>query len=649
MEQISQDPNGAHASPGDGTVQKRARDYGAELKGLSSSPLGDEGNPGEQPIPTSKRRKLSHDSHGDVSNSESLDDGEIVESPPDSHVAPCQSTELEHPLDDNVGSQPMGTFNIPTKTPSEYGETAPTLRTEENSSSIPDTSEEEDPGGPQRRENASLDINYHPQPPLPGWNRGIQLGTRTTFGAKPDHSPLSAPSGAVKTEDEEQEQQTRKEDKRVRSRDPVSSFEASNATWNFPLSAPDVVAPENLSEEDDFWVTLLKDWIVHLVRANGETADRLTYKVVRSGWSLYFTKRMSFLRGTKKHIIATRLAAQNFMASLNKETIESMISDARQAHSGNQLDDNDVNPTDLSLPSNDEESRLLLNRAGNTSKGSLLYSEIREAMQVCPDLSCRFCDSTSHHSFGCPSRRRCDKCRQIGHSSDTCREKLALAADELGGCAFCGADHEDQDCFEIWTSFEPSASNTKKVKSIPAFCYVCGGENHYGPECSLFNKGGKETGRTTWSKATRDIYIDPECEDIALAWVGVDPGQLAKREFHVPGRATRKTHTYFVSSESEEELIHAPVKHTQRRGEIRIASNIGTMNGNGPGQGGGHKHWQPPLPAGPPPPLSDNKRRSFQPASSGTLPPRPQAFAGKQPARGRGGYRGRGRGRGRGR
>ncbi|KAI0974060.1 hypothetical protein F4678DRAFT_424485 [Xylaria arbuscula] len=655
MEQPFKHPNGASpASPGPaGTSrdspapQKRARDYGAELKGLS--PVADQASPREQSPPAVKRRKLGSRSDADGSDLESLDDGEIVESPSDSHMVPSLATEA--PLGASLGSQPLNTSSVSATVPSEPGEIAVSSGTRKDLNPIQDINGEKGLGGGSRdQENQSPAISHHPQPDLPGWNHGIQLGTRTSFGVKPDVSSLPTPSAAVKTEDEDQEQQTRQEKKRVRSRDPVSSFEASNATWNFPLSAPDVVAPEDTSESDDFWVTLLKNWIVHLVQANGENVDRLTYKVVRSGWSLYFTKRMGFLQGTKKHITATRLVAQNFMSSLNKDTIETMLSDARQRPSANQPE-GDITVTGSPLSSrNDEELRLQIKyfpNADDPSQHCLMCSGLGHPVRTCPELSCRFCNSTSHTHFGCPTRRRCDKCRQSGHDIDTCQERLALAADELGGCVFCGAGHEDTDCFEIWTSFRPSESNTKKVKSIPAFCYVCGGENHYGSECSLASKDSKATDRI-WSKATRDIYIDPECENTAIAWAGVDLSQLPKNEFHIPGRATKKTHTYFVSSESEEDLIHAPVKQPSRRGEIRFASNIGTVNGNPSGQAGGHKSWQPSLPAGPPPPLADYDQRSLQSAPSGTLPPRPQGASGRQPGRGRGGYRGRGRGRGRG-
>ncbi|KAI1199657.1 hypothetical protein F5X97DRAFT_295735 [Nemania serpens] len=649
MEHAVEDPDGAHSSrmptelPTESPApQKRARDYGEELKGLS--PSGDEGSPREQSISASKRRKTRRDSvtrGRSGSDSEGLDDGEIVESPQPSLVIPLVSAENATRFE--LHSQATNTSNALTSASSEAAEMIAPSEGKEDSKQA---QEGEHQGG----EHASHTDKLHPPTSLPGWNHGVQLGMRTTFGAKPATAFFKDPHEDSESTDKIQEQQVEKEKKRVRSRDPLSSFEASNATWNFPLDAPEIPAPTSFSEETDFWVALLKRWIVHLVQANGGTADRLTYKVVRAGWPLYFTRRMGFLQGTKKQVTTTRTVAQTFMASLTKDDIDAMITNARQNRPTHQLDKN-TNPTSTSLLSRDEECRLQAKYfpgAEDPSQHCLSCSGIGHATQACPELSCQFCESKSHTSFGCPTRRRCDKCRQIGHSAGTCQEKLALAPDELGGCAFCKAGHQDQDCSEIWRSFKPSGFNVKKVKSIPAFCYVCGGKDHYGPECSLSDKIGMAANSTTWSRANRDLYVDLESENVAIAWIGVNSNQPGRGDFHIPGRATRRGHTYFISSdESEEDLIHPPVKRPQARTEIRIASNIGTMAERSRGRGS-HRSWQPPLPPGPPPPLAeDRSRNSFQPASSGTLPPRPKApTRGRPPGRGRGGYRSRGRGRG---
>ncbi|KAI0514495.1 hypothetical protein F5B22DRAFT_610701 [Xylaria bambusicola] len=617
---------------------KRARDYGEELKGLS--PVADEGSP-EESLLAFKKRRLAYDGDASGSDSESLDDGEIVESPSASHVASLLNTAL--PPGTHLGPEPSNTLNVLT-------EASPALLgSKQDSSRISEASNDKNSGGGKENRDTSLVPSNHIPPSLPGWNHGIPLGTRTTFATKPAISSLRTSPTAVTIPDQDQDQQTIKEKKRVRSRDRVTSFEASNATWNFPLDSPQVSTPNSNLEDEGFWTLLLKSWVAKLIQANDKV---VTHKVVRSGWSLYFTKRMGYLQGTKKQIIAVRLAAQNFMTSLDKNKIEAMLADARQISSAKHTVE--IVDTMDSVPSNrDEDPTRQFQHISNTDDSAQHRSSStgsRHTIQDHAEPSCRFCNRGGHNTFGCPTRRRCDKCHQVGHGVDECQEKLALATDELGGCAFCNADHYDQDCLEIWTSFRPSDANIKRVKNIPAFCYVCGGENHYGSECSLANNGGKATGHTTWSKEIRDLYVDPECDDVAIAWADADLEQLTRKGFHIRGRATRKNHTYFVSSESEDDLIHAPVAKPQARGAIKIASNIGATNGNSRGRDNSH-NWQPPLPPGPPPPLVESEqRRSFPPPSSGTMPYQAQTFAhGKQHGRGRGGFHGRGRGRGRGR
>ncbi|KAI1108235.1 hypothetical protein F5Y14DRAFT_100355 [Nemania sp. NC0429] len=655
MEHAVEDPDGAHSSPRPAGLpsaspapQKRPRDYGEELKGLS--PSGDEVSPRERSASALKRRRVHYDSAADGhsgSDSEGLDDGEIIELPQPSLVTPLASAE-NAPQVPQVGLHPEATNTS----------NAPASVSPKNTETTAPSEEQEVPGQTQADcsinqggEDASSPDKSHPQASLPGWNHGVQLGMRTTFGAKPANIFFKAPHEDSKGADRTLKQQAEKEKKPGRSQDRLSSFEASNEAWNFPLDLPEIPAPMVASENTDFWVALLKRWIAHLAQANSDRAFRLNYKVVRAGWPLYFTRKMGFLQGKRREITATGAIAQNFMASLAKNDIESLIVHALRGPSTSQLEQ-DTSLTASSRLDQDRESRLQAKYfpgAEDPSQHCLSCSGIGHATHACPELSCQFCESKSHTSFGCPTRLRCDKCRQIGHSVVTCQEKLALAADELGGCTFCKGDHQDQDCFEIWRSFKPSVINVKKVKSIPAFCYVCGGKDHYGPECSLSDKSGRAANRTTWSQANRDIYIDPESENVAIAWVGVDISQAMKGQFHILGRAKRKGHTYFISSdESEEDLIHAPIKKAQPRTEIKIASKIGTIAEKSRGRGSSYGSWQPPLPPGPPPPLAeDESRNQFQPASSGTLPPRPKAPARGRPlGRGRAGYRGRGRGRG---
>ncbi|ORY59576.1 uncharacterized protein BCR38DRAFT_327253, partial [Pseudomassariella vexata] len=103
--------------------------------------------------------------------------------------------------------------------------------------------------------------------------------------------------------------------------------------------------------------------------------------------------------------------------------------------------------------------------------------------QDCPQLVCQFCGSRDHTRFGCPTKQRCPQCRQVGHTKESCQEKLKLPKSEQDPCAFCGFGHTEEECSEIWRSFNPLTATRKTVNSIPAFCFICGAEGHYGPEC----------------------------------------------------------------------------------------------------------------------------------------------------------------------
>ncbi|KAI1810226.1 hypothetical protein GGS20DRAFT_568442 [Poronia punctata] len=684
MEPTIQEPRKAHASPrspshagSNPNSQKRARDYGAELKGLGSS--GDETSPNWKSSSYKRRRKNhetgnSDDGAGD-SSSEDLDDGEIVESPQPAHT--FRSVGRSPPL------QPAATSDLSPGTLPGVIETKTPLGADN-----PQKAEGVDGLGGRVESSVASDsavtVGGVPKSSFPGWNQGIAPGIRTSFGTKPVGSFQRAPASSLETTAEKQadevpeqnckssgemstapkavderiEPRSKKERKRARELDRANNrattFEASNSVWQFPSTIPEISVPEDTPVEDSLWTEIFKMWVSHLVQANRDVLDRLTYKVVRAGWVICFTKKMGLIAGNKKHLAATRLVSQDFMTSLTKEQVNDMISDATlKVVLGPEPGGESASlPGSPSPPDPDEQLRLqsrYFGSAEDPSQYCLSCSGLGHSAHVCPELNCRFCNGSDHTSYGCPTKHMCGNCHQIGHSSESCEARLRLAPEERSACTFCGAAHRPEGCPEIWRTFK--STEIKKVKSIPAFCYQCGYDNHYGPECSLSFKAA-DSAATLWSRTIRDIYVDPNSEDVAIAWADFDPSQLEHEspgEFHVPGQATRKTHTYFVSSdESEEELVHAPVKKKQQpRGEIRIASNIGNI-GWGPSQ--------PPLPPGPPPGAARAGQRSFQQAPSGTLPPRPQglpqgrsAGGGNGGPRGRGGFRGRGRGRGHGR
>ncbi|KAK8099106.1 uncharacterized protein PG998_012347 [Apiospora kogelbergensis] len=255
--------------------------------------------------------------------------------------------------------------------------------------------------------------------------------------------------------------------------------------------------------------------------------------------------------------------------------------------------------------SEDEEVRqleLYFPRVGDVQVVCLHCVSTQHRSESCPSLACGFCQSDAHMSYACPTKRRCTKCYQLGHGVDSCQEKLALAKDERPGCAYCSArSHTEKHCPTVWRSYQPGLTQIKKVKEIPCYCYMCGAAGHYGPECGLTGKKKSEPQVwTTWSKANRDMYVDPESTDIAVAQVGVDPSSANEvSEFHIKGKATKKTHIHFISSdESESEFIKPPVSRGgQGKGGISISTNIVQPSQPSGGRPRRNRNGQPPPPA----------------------------------------------------
>ncbi|KAI0472751.1 hypothetical protein GGR56DRAFT_651732 [Xylariaceae sp. FL0804] len=688
---------------------KRSHDYGEELKGLATS-SDDSSDEDRLPSPASKRQKV--DQGGHRSASDSLDDGEIVE--PSSLPQPVGT--LSEPQSQN-NEAPNMSRRVPSEHDGVAGEPAPEMAA----------------GHPQSA-------------PIGGWN-GVGLGMRTSFGTKPLGSlfkkssetgnsvqtaamPLGNPPEPLHKNAAHSESQSVPDVSgrpgEVANGVP-STFKSLGKTWILP-NIPSVLCEDTVTTEMDFWVEKLKLFTVLLLRANRDnTIHLIDWVALRKGWkALIHTDNTdsAFLLGAKKPISRAKHAAFNAAKSFDESQQSKLLSDAR-----NELDsekDGNLHPVEesvkpeetvqpavsdyahsiISISSEDfdngavqQQSRVstddeLLQHqckyfpsasAEDSSQFCLLCSSKGHGARACPQQNCRFCASNEHNSFGCPSRQRCTKCLQLGHSIETCQEKLALAPGEQGSCAFCCASHADDACSQIWRSYDPSATDIKKVNNILASCYVCGARYHYGPECGLLAKRDKAKGPSTWSQANRNIYVDPTSEATALALIGLDLSTLDnKTRVYVPGPAKRNTHLHFVSSdESEEDLVHAPVKKSQPRGGIKIASNIGSAPGGSrraPEQSRRRQNerefspppalrdppdnsknargasWQPPLPPGPPPQHSQGQGSFPQPPPS-SLPPRPNFNFGdaRQPPGnqngrgGRGGPRGRGHGRGRGR
>ncbi|KAI1462739.1 hypothetical protein F4805DRAFT_409123 [Annulohypoxylon moriforme] len=730
-------PNGGQgeiSTPSSLSGQKRPRDYGEQLKGLSQS--DDEDEHIQKSSPALKKQKTDHSDDGDDSD---LDDGEIVESSPSQpprRVIPqdaqdaTQDVATSHMVSDTISNLPAEAQgpDVNTHEPSEDGEIDSNMADDLDKPFFIDTTGSA----------ATTPVQHS------GWNQGVSVGARTSFGkptaqlfpgnASTAHTSLSSISSLriheARNEGENGDEDY--DDPKDRDYQPPPSptidgpndaakielrsrgtFNVGDVTWNLPRQTFRV-KKRNAHDTKTFWDVRLYQWILSLAESNEAMAGRITVDVVKTGFISHVNRKgvNPLLIGVGKHVEKLRslaqvavekddveaqiLKAQNSLQKKQTQTQEGKTTTGKKSTPTDQKDAGNIQKeTDPSISngparnkvlSPDEELRLQQRYfpfADDPSNCCLCCNGVGHKANECPLLQCKFCGSKDHGMFTCPTRQRCSKCRQLGHSAKSCIEKLALAPEEQDECACCGGQHSDEQCTEIWRTYKVVPGQQKKVKDIPAFCYTCGGSGHYGPECDLPDKGGRATERTSWSQANRNLYVDPNSENNALAWTGAQPNPSLGTDIRIRGMAKKRVHTHFVSDDSDEDLIHAPIQRPEARGQIRISSNISSLGGGNIRTRGGRRNydqshrrqnerefsppppppgirsvWQPPLPPGPPPPRNGYDRPLAPPP--GSLPPRPQTYdsrssrggssnrGGQNNRGGRGGSRGGGRGGGRG-
>ncbi|KAH9892343.1 hypothetical protein F4778DRAFT_317110 [Xylariomycetidae sp. FL2044] len=687
---------GVSSSP---SGMKRARDYAEELKGLNNSD-DDEDSEG-QSAPAAKRLKPSE---ADNDKPPSMDAGLAKGADFPSNAGKTRGTPA---LQGNVDSPKPVASDRTRRDPSEDGEiNSPVEATLElqvthepertSKDSIPSVSPpiESRPSFLENNPIASALEASQPSPAVIGGEEQADRQLQTMAGQTDAESSTTMEAPSKKPQ-------------------PGSTFEVGGKYWKFPSQTGAGISAATDGVSPAFWDGWLEPWILSLMVANPNQHDALDRLVVQGSIDKYLSTRSTFIQGSKKEKTAARDTAQQVFRAFRKrdwnvhmssalerfrQTFESaqrglaQQADAESQHdrqppgrqpkhtqSGRVQQTHPEDQPDVSyqtgsddVPGDDEELRLQARYfpdAQDPSQYCLSCAGVGHRAQGCPQIACRFCGSRKHTHFGCPTRQRCTKCHQVGHGHEDCVEKLGLAVDERQSCAYCGSDHEEADCFEIWRSFDPTTA-VKTVRHIPAFCYTCGAEGHYGPECGLPGMGREIDGQTTWSQVNRNRYINGKSQDVAVAWVGISSTIPQSGEFSVRGRATRKAHTYFVSSDDDSEednLIHTPIqKKAPRRSGIKV--NLASSK---PHDGAHHSNgapaWQPPLPPGPPPTAHNGPLGSLRTAPPGSLPPRPNTFVTGRPtenmatsgnrggrggrsARGerrlRGGRRGRGRGRG---
>lgn len=240
----------------------------------------------------------------------------------------------------------------------------------------------------------------------------------------------------------------------------------------------------------------------------------------------------------------------------------------------------------------------------STIRRCLSCGQLGHDSSTCPAMACTSCSTFGKHpTASCPLSARCGKCRERGHLTKDCPEKLARSKGEAVPCDLCGSnDHLEMACNSIWRSYDPKPEEIRTVRNIPAYCYICGKSDHYGPECGL-HRGRLLSGGSTWSRRNLQMYVDPASRNRALS-AGVDysiPPRSSK-QFSIKGKANDPIE--LDDSDDDEDFIRAKVKPPVQSGNIRFGGASGRVQSNPVNVS--YRPAQPPQhgfnrPSGPPP------------------------------------------------
>lgn len=262
-------------------------------------------------------------------------------------------------------------------------------------------------------------------------------------------------------------------------------------------------------------------------------------------------------------------------------------------------------PPPTSIPSGDEELKLQQRyfprfNESMASEMCILCLQHGHHASSCPDHGCKHCGTRYQHcSYACPSKRRCGRCKSLGHVLKDCtNDEVTRDQEDALSCVHCGGvDHYEKDCDVLWRTYRiPDSPN--KCHSIVATCASCGEDGHYFFEC--------EAGRLrfpkprTWCEENLARYLDKSSKRAPLSGVKPEP---ALRRPELVGRSNENIYFESDDSEGEAPFIGNRVQPKKSVGRINVSSNI---------QFGGQAR---------------GSQGDSRPPPSASLPPRPQSFA----------------------
>ncbi|PGH20744.1 hypothetical protein AJ80_03504 [Polytolypa hystricis UAMH7299] len=213
---------------------------------------------------------------------------------------------------------------------------------------------------------------------------------------------------------------------------------------------------------------------------------------------------------------------------------------------------------------------------------------------ICPTKECEHCGAWDiHESRFCPSWRRCQRCRERGHDTQSCPSPLKGSSLEVP-CDLCGStEHMEGDCDLIWKTPRRIPATGQIFISIS--CCHCASNKHLIGDCPSRRF---PMNSSSWTLKAHETSMISNLSFLPI-------GGAAKRlrngdttNYRIKGRAAGRS----PSPDSDDAFSRpsgwTPLNRPPPRGNIRFSSDIGrdfsnADNGSSHPQGPNNQRYPP--------------------------------------------------------